>query len=312
MITETKSKFNKKILCLIFVFLAFFVMLINSPVYASTATTSTFKPTWDTSIYDTTWTKAKVKYWTHYWNVGWINKTTSYIRITDINDNFIEDITRLEATYVIDDKYYTVNRKSLSEDRSTFKFGNIFSKDGQLQPISEKQNKEAHELSEKYPEEFKDYKDCNYLWSWSYKVTDIVYLYVWYLDPTTGKEVAASFAPNGEHPVYNDAGVLTGIYNVEGDLLENYTLNDRGIPSMMLESGVLEPVIKSEDQEVGSLDEGSVFDKIGNYFSGIKDDVDKGINTAKTIIYCILGLIAVGVGAFVILKARKWWKDGND
>lgn len=230
-----KKRKLKLISFLGFLFAAILLLFGVSNSKASAATTADDYVPDDPSIYDVSWTAAKVKYWNYKRSLMFgIDKTYSYIRITDKNDNFIDNLTRLEATFKIDGEIIHVNNELDYLDKNGYvgwpkKEGTLYT----MENWEESSSLWGLNQEECYIE-FDDYQECNYVWYWTYDVKEIVYLYVWYLDPLTGEEVAASFMPNGEHPKYNADGTLAGIYDTEGNLLEGYGLSDKGIPSTII------------------------------------------------------------------------------
>lgn len=307
-----KRKF--KIASLLFMCVAAVMMLctmLSINVYAATdtaTTTTTSKDSYvpeDPTIYDTNWSKANVKHWLYQkpvFKVFW--KTYSYIRITDKNGKFINDITRLEATYIRNGEQVHINQK-LDENVSVWNT----SEDGQLTTWREHCDNSVFGLDsyEECLEEFNDFKSCNFVWRWNAKVTEIVYLYVWYLDPTTGEELAASFCPNGEHPKYDSEGKLTGIYNTEGELLEKYTLNEKGIPSMIATDGTLTPVLTPEDQLVDSvIEEGNSVSSLIKLWTGSAISKSSNNFSFMNVIYIMAAIFIAIVLLAILIKFIIW------
>ena len=296
-----KRKF--KIASLLLMCVAAVMMLctmLSTNVYAATTTTSqdSYVPE-DPTIYDTNWSKANVKHWLYRNSLlGLFHKTYSYIRITDKNGKFINDITRLEATYIYEGEKVHINEKMDSDASNYLGLAKDERKIGILTTWENHCDTSWFGLDsyEECVDRFDDFKSCNYVWSWGGHVSEIIYLYVWYLDPITGEELAASFCPNGEHPKYDSTGKLTGIYNTEEELLENYTLNEKGIPSMIATDGTLDPVLTPEDQLVDSYTEDP----------GFIDMLTPGVSTPSNnfnfmnIIY-IMAAIFVGLLLLAIL-----------
>lgn len=312
---ENKHKkfniFKSKVFAAITMLIVGFVMMMcfacNTNVYA--AESSTTDKT-NKEIYNTDWTKANVKFFKEQLNFLGFTKTWNYIRITNKNGKFIDNLTYLSASYEIKKGSKTYNYKIdkaiTSDSNGYFKLGNVFSEEGQLEKISEKQNKYNYSL------EFKDdngnavkYEDCNYVWCWNYNITKIIYLYVWYIDPVTGKQVASSFMPNGEHPLYNEDGTLKGIYDVDNNLMTNMTLNANGIPSEIIknEDGTetTSPLVGWNEQEKGSCTNNNVFGILLNWpFGGSGSNSSNGNNLLETIVLILkLGILLLVVAAII-------------
>lgn len=223
---EYLKKFNHKIL-LFFIISVLFICGLNL-----TASAKTIVSDEDYTIYDTTWTKANVDYWVKYDNIvfGFGDRTTCFLKITDSDGEYINNLTRLKCQYVIDGDLYTVNQE-YKGDVNKFSFGSVFSKEGQF---FSRENDESYRYSDKELENIFKYSDpkfsghANYQWTWNFHVTDIVYLYVWY-ENADGEEVASSFFPNGEHPMYDEDGNLLGIYDVEGNIVSNTSIDESGM-----------------------------------------------------------------------------------
>lgn len=215
----------------------------------SNASTSNYKPDWDTSIYNTSWNQADVKYWLYKHNAKWYNPlswgyiwddtSVSYIRITDKSGNLINDITRLECSYIIDGKEMHVNEKIDKDklyksgivefdDCGIFTSYNLYWEKHSTSTIVFKHDKLSKIFDGSKKGETK-YQECNYIWEWKGDVSEIQYLYVWYIDETTGKEVASSFYENGAHPKYDENGNFLGVYNSNDELLEGYSISNNGL-----------------------------------------------------------------------------------
>lgn len=257
---ENKHKkfniFKSKVFATITMLIVGFVMMLCFACNVSVSAATRI----DKSLYNTDWTKANVDVFVDRWHILTLDKTYHYLRITDKDGKFIENITDLEATFIISSsgkKYQIDVTKSKSDNTTFFEFGNVLSKEGQFSAISaSKNNSNIGKTFENSNGDIVKYQECNYQWKWNFYVEKIVYLNVWYLDPNTGKKVAGSFMPNGEHPLYNEDGTLKGIFDVDNNLVEDMTLNDAGIPSKIeqMEDGTtsLVPIIGWNDQVEGS------------------------------------------------------------
>lgn len=288
--------------------------LLSLGISADEKKVDKFEPTWNTEVYDRKWVLANVDYWNVYSksDFGFVDVTTSYIRITDTAGELINDITRLECQYKIGGEVHTVNEEL--ED-SKWIYLDAFSKKGHFEPF--KNDWLLHYMDTVEGHNywlFKDsehpYQKCNYQWWWKHKVTDIIYLYVWYIDPTTGEEVAGSFFPNGEHPKYDENGVLEGIFDLNDQLIPGATMDKDG---MIIESSTMEPLLTPDDQMKGSVE-----DSIGNPFDGIisgitdaKNGLDKFVLIVKLVGVIVLSCLLLFFVVFVVLKIKKWWKEAR-
>ena len=115
-------------------------------------------------------------------------------------------------------------------------------------------------------------------------MSDIIYLYVWYKDPASGKEVAASFMPNAAHPIYDDKGMLKGIYDAAGNILDDYSLGADGI----IEDEKGQDVVKVEDQKVDE-----VYDKAFSIVETASETINTVLNTILYVFFIILGLVVI-------------------
>lgn len=305
-----KKAFNFKIIA--FLGLLFSLFLCVGPT--AQAEIATTKPTWDPSIYNTEWIQANVKYWVYKfgvswynpfsWNYAWDDRTVSCIRITDQKGNFINDVTRLEASYIIGGKQYWVNEELDDQylNKSGFihedERGHFTSYDYYWGKIDYSTTIFKHDRLKK---EFKDYELCNYIWDWSYDVYDIVYLYIWYLDPETGKEVAGSFMPDGAHPLYDENGVLKGIYDVDGNPLDDYSLGADGI----IEDETGKDIITSDDQKVEEIRKESTIFKYINIFQKTSEGISDGLRLACYVIFYIVVAIICVLIIFGLYKGGK-------
>lgn len=300
-----KKAFNFKIIA--FLGLLFSLFLCVGPT-AHAASTG-LAPGENPEIYNTEWSQANVKYWTirgrFYW--GLIQKTNCYLRITDQNGNFINDVVRLKAKFYIDGKQHLVNKDIKNNTSGFFSFGNLFSKDGEFVPCTKKNNDVL------YGKEFYDssgekskYEECNYRWCWNFNIEKIVYLYVWYLDAETGKEVAGSFMPDGAHPLYDENGVLKGIYDVNGNPLDDYSMGADGI----IEDKTGKDLVIWEDQFEGGVTEEL---EIIDIFTSNIGNISNGFKTTISIIFYILLIVLfllIFGGLYKIgKKLVKWVKS---
>lgn len=304
---------GKKLIVMLSVLLLGLVTFIclAGQVNVSAAESNTVDNT-NKEIYNTDWTKANVKFFRIGVQSLFFYRTTHYIRITNENGEFIDNLTYLSASYEVkqgNKTYdYKVDKAITTDSHGFFKLGNVASKEGQLEKITDDLTNTMN-----YSVKFKDengnaveYEDCNYIWAWNYNITKIIYLYVWYLDPNTGKQVASSFMPNGEHPMYNEDGSLKGIYNVNNELVEDCVLNDRGVPSKVTKlpnGGTLEtPLVGDNEQQVGGVESNIV-----DYMPFIKD-INTGIDKLNTILKTLIIVAEVIFGLIVLLYLIKFFK----
>lgn len=296
-----------------------FIGLLFSGVFSVSAQTKDdeqYKPGCDTSIYNRDWRKAEVDYWVVYSkrNFWMTDVTTCFMRITDEDGNMLSNLTRLECQYKIGKETFTVNEELKEHKFIDF---NLYDKKGHFQTLNNPwvlhygDTVEGHNYWL-----FKDsehpYQKCNYEWNWCWKVTDIIYLYVWYLDPLTGEEVAGSFFPNGEHPKYDENGVLQGIYDLNGVLVSDATLDKDG---MIINTSTMEPLLKPEDQCQDSVeDHFNILGPIQGIMNGInsaKTGLDKFVAGVKLVAVILMSLLLLAFVLFVVLKIKKWWKEAR-
>lgn len=320
------KKFGSKLMAVLSVLMIGIGMMLclGCQVSANAATTDT--PTIDktkTELYDTKWTKANVEFFClraklKFGFIPVFDRTQHYLRITDNDGNFINNITYLSASFVISsggkETSIKVDKEITSDYHAgIFTIGNYLNKEGQFQKNTS--SKSFLESQEFYDNDGKkvDYKECNYMWMWNWYVKEITYLYVWYDDPTTGEQVASSFMPNGEHPLYNEDGTLKGIFDVDNNKVENMTLNEYGVPSTItkLENGeeLVTPLIKPNEQQKGTATVDNSKDNSKKWWDFLPDIPSIGDNGNKNkgvlyyialIIKLLIYLLIVGAIIYVI------------
>lgn len=298
-------KLNKKIVVLLLTVIGLFSFLLKGvTAYAEESIISNtgLAPGEDPAIYNTEWTQAKVNYWlirSRLTLFGGI-RTISYIRITDQKDEFITGVTRLKACYKIDGKDYLVNKEISNKGNQDhiFSVGNIASKEGQFTNCSKSDNEYCMKKDFKdFDKADSEFKECNFKWMWNYKVTEIVYLYVWYLNPETGREVAASFMPDGAHPLYDENGILKGIYDADGNPLKDYSMGADGI--IADETG--KDIITPADQFVGEIENVTLF-------KTASDSINNFLDTMLQVFILMLGVVVFMVLIWGVSKIISWFK----
>lgn len=314
------KKIGSKFLAVLSILMIGIVMML---CLSTTANAATNIPTGgNQSLYnDKKWKQASVAFYSKHKKFMGIDKTFHYIQIkTEDKSEFINDITRLEAGFFIADSGTEIYRHIVKENSGNtsgiFKSENVLSKDGELFPCTDEVNK-ANEgkIFEKYDATTNTttqslYEKCNYQWTWNWYVTKCIYLYVWYIDPTTGEETAASFFEDGAHPLYNEDGSLKGIFNSNNEIIENKTLNKYGIPSTIVKNDdgttTLIPDLGWNSQEIGTI---VVEDPVKKWWDdlvpGTGDDGNKGVLyyvvlIIKLIIYLLIIAAIFKIISFII------------
>ena len=236
---KVNNIFKKILVAMAFIFGVFGITMLANSAYAKETEKTNDLPQGvdDPGIYnDREWSKANVEYWVQHSKqfLWWGDQTRSFIRITNEDGEMVDTITRIEAEYELNDwghnrVYKRVNRNIYNFDRSLSCYfngqfwealGQANSEEGHFSKITEDLQNEA-KTAGLVNDSGTEYKDCNYYWNWNHNVEKILYLYIWYLD-VDGTEKAASFLPNGEHPIFNEDGEFEAIVDLEGNILEGY------------------------------------------------------------------------------------------
>ncbi len=252
---ENKNKkfniFKSKVFAAITMLIVGFVMMMcfacNTNVYAATNQLGV-----DTSLYnDVKWQEGKPPYYIYRESFLFLqHKTRAFICVQYDNGELVpaKYLTRLEATYKENlgfGKYKEVTvHKEISQSTSFW--------------MNDDGNGDLRLMDNQWMKKFKEYfpgaeNTPNLLWTWSWKIEELVCLYAWYINPESGQETAISFMTDGAHPLYNDDGSLKGIFDVNNNLIEDMTLNENGVPSKIkkLTDGttILIPDKTSADQQ---------------------------------------------------------------
>lgn len=290
-----------------------FIMMFSFAINGFTSSAASYgEDGYDTSVFDTTWTKSDAETWIYRfksdwwnpmsWGYTWDKHTVAYIRIVDEKGKKINDITRIEAKYIRNGKLEHVQRDidlNYVSSPGIIDFGSegIFtSYEYFWDEIDVSTTVFKHD---KLSKTFDDYQECNYIWEWKANVTKIMCMYVWYLNDS-GNEVASSFYENGAHPKYDENGKFLGIYDTKDELLKNYNLNENGLITCdEMEIDLSEKQII--DEKEGS---GSSYD-FPSIIPGLKDASD----TVKNIINGLVLVISVilGIVIFVLLFVFIRW-----
>lgn len=266
----------------------------------------------DTDKYNVKWAEGNVKYWTYRfkptinpltWGYLWDDMTVAYIRITDNNDKLLDNVTHLECKYEVDGKVYHVDEDiNLTYlDKSGFislgEYGLFTSYDYYWDKVSVSTTVFKHDKLAKIfdgSDGSEVYKKCNYIWQWGENVTNIQYLYVWYLDPVTGEENALSFYEDGLHPLYNEKGDLLGVYDKDGNLVDKYTLSNNGL---IADSNTKEEIDLIGDQLGGESSNGkklgNFLDEIEDYFGGLFGGIEDKVVKPIKIISLLIGIVGL-------------------
>lgn len=258
----------------------------------------------DKGIYNTNWSIGKVKYYINRQNILGIDKTNLYISLVDENGKHLDNVTKIEMTYFIGgENYHVIKDVEKYTNNYHIRFSNMFSKEGQLSKAVNGDNVLFHK---KFTDSKYEDVTIDYVWFFNFYVSDSVILYAYYKDPVTGKDSAISFFPDGEHPMYDDYGNLIGIFDADGNLLENCTLNENGIPSTITKSDdgkvTTTPIITPGDQN-----DGEHVDKILPDIPKI-GDINKGIDKLNTVLKTLVIIAEVVAGLIVLLYLVKFFK----
>lgn len=309
---KVNNIFKKILVAMAFIFGVFGITMLANSAYAKETEKTNDLPQGvdDPGIFnDREWSKANVEYWSQHKDIflGIGNKTRSFIRITNEDGEMVDTITRIEAEYELNDWGHNRVYKHVNRTLNTFdgNWYNVFStswdlymaalnsEEGAFNKITESQQDQARKAG-LVDEKGNEYKDCNYVWEWNHNVEKILYLYIWYLD-SEGTEKAASFLPNGEHPIFNEDGEFEAIVDLEGNILEGYTLSEHGIPQDEMGSDL----VTVEDQLQGELKS----EKFSfNMFELLGVQTGTNLNTFQT----ILTIVALVLGFALILIAIKY------
>lgn len=289
----------KKIKAFILIVISALLLLPTLSIDAAAATYDEDNM-WDTDVYNVDWSSGKIETWVHHKDIYTKNifgveklfyqRTFVAIKVTDRYDGIIENLTRLECKYYIDGELYHVQKELLGDEYHSYYFNdlNVHSKEGQFCMLND-------EVEDAYFTEMSSYPgDANYLWAWNYAVWDIEYMYVWYVN-SEGVECAASFYPNGEHPLYDDEGNLIGIFDANGNLCDGITLDSNGIP--VYDDTLLE--VELDNQVVETIKtEKTGGDLIDTYLSEFSNLSNTAIEIIKWMVYG-LGIILIG---YILIK----------
>lgn len=315
---KVNNIFKKILVAMAFIFGIFGIAMLANSAYAKEKTNDLPQGVDDPGIYnDCEWSKANVEYWVQHSKqfLWWGDQTKSFIRITNEDGEMVDTITRIEAEYELNDwghnrVYKYVNRNLYAYDGSLFGFfngqlweawGQANSEEGHFSKITEALQNEGRSAG-LVNDSGADYKDCNYVWHWNHNVEKILYLYIWYLD-VDGTEKAASFLPNGEHPIFNEDGEFEAIVDVNGNILEGYTLSEYGIPQDEMGSDL----VTVEDQLQGELRSANANFNM-NVFSMLGVNSGASLNTFQTIITIIGLILALVLIALAIKYVTKFVK----
>lgn len=272
------------------IFLLLLTFFFCSPKIASEAAENSFNPGGDLSRYDTEWSEANVEYWSLHYHIVFNlfgDRTYTALRITNEDGELINNITRIEATFYVGDKFiYTCKDRM---DGDTFTSSEVFSKEGKFTIRQHLDDRPDSWYKEKFP----NYQTHNFDWIWNFEVRRFQTLYIWYIED--GKEVAGSMYDDAAHPKYSPEGEFLGFYNGDDELMEGY-----GIDS---ETGHLTTPEGQEVDLVGDQLEGEVSTTNPDKISGIFNSPDYS-NYVKTIylFVTVAACLIVAVLAFGIIS----------
>lgn len=261
MILKMTNKIKIAIVLAIGVLISLF-MIFGFTTNASTSSGTDFNNS-DKSKYNTSWSAGTAKHWTYtepvYSGMWWWKKLDSYatynfIRLEDKEGNLIDSskITYLVAKFEVDGEKYVVEQYA---DEIIFKFGK-YSGDVLNDPYGALLSHESFDnvipgdsgmrVKNIFKADKYNYETTNLCWVWEFEdsvVCNIMEMYVWYQVENVGgaaggatsiyEEVATSFVSDdkyeGLHPMYDETGELTGIFDADGNLAEGYSLSTFGM-----------------------------------------------------------------------------------
>ena len=162
---------------------------------------------------------------------GLLKKCNDFIVLRNKNTGQrIENCVEMQIIFKLDgDKQYREVKQSNTGKTRIFKLENVFSKNGQFITVSEslKNNFKKEvipKLNINYPyEEMPDY-----MWAWNYKVNEVHTVYIW-IEVEAGTVVQGSCYESGLHVEYDENGNALGVFDYEGNYIENMKYSDSGI-----------------------------------------------------------------------------------
>lgn len=290
----------------IFIFSGIFSILLLFSCFVLSVSAETYgDDDWDTSVYDCSWSLGASNHWIYQFRAGWnplswgyafgAEHTTVYLRITDEKTGtLVTNITRIQATYLVNGK----TRKNVKE-KLDYNYldkagiwelgdnGKITSYDYFWANIDYSTTVFKHE---KLSSIFDNYEECNYIWEFDAKVTKFETLYVWYIDPSSGKEVASSMYDDGAHPRYDDKGNFIGIYNANNELMDGYSLSENGL----LLSPEKHEIFLTDEQTKGvKVGSGDVSNPFSLFSDGNTSIINKIINGVVLIVEIFIAIVLI-------------------
>lgn len=246
----------------------------------------------------------------YHWSGGfnWVKKTNVFITLRDKQTGeYIDNATSIQAVFKIKgDSEYREPKCNVDKSSAFMKFGNIKSKDGQLQYASKStkwifKKKIMPKMKEPYPYD----EEPTYEWSWNYYVEDFKVVYIWHM-VEKGTVVQGSCYENGLHVEYDDNGKPLGVYDKDGNKYSNIKYDDAGV-LLNDDDSIRMPEYSHKSLDVIYGEDNNFIDKAKDMINKIKNQLKDKLTSDKNKYFIIGGiaLATVGVAVIIIKKSKK-------
>jgi hypothetical protein len=194
-------------------------------------------------------------------------------------------------------EYRTSTQENLG-DTSSFKIGNAFSVEGQFNNTNVNflhtfEKKVIPQLESSYQYE----QDPQYVWWWNKDVVECYTVYVWY-EVEAGTVVQGSAYENGLHVEYDENGKALGVFDKDGNKVEDVEYNENGL--ILNKDGSIKVPENSDIKVVVDDTEDSLIDKLKDFLNDPFGSVKNKINDAVAKPLKILSYI-LGIGLLVVV-----------
>lgn len=162
---------------------------------------------------------------------GLIKKCNDFIVLRNKNTGQrIENCVEMQIIFKLDgDKQYREVKQSNTGKTLIFKVENVFSKNGQFFTASKSlQNDFKKEVIPKLNINYPYEEMPDYMWAWNYKVNEVHTVYIW-TEVEAGTVVQGSCYENGLHVEYDENGNALGVFDANGNYIENIKYTNSGI-----------------------------------------------------------------------------------